>query len=80
MAGSAVCVEAWGLPGMLDILGRRALGGRCARDGMIVGHEESKGLCEQDKGVRKTKDSKNGLQLGVCLLSVVYLFMGRGLV
>lgn len=52
------------------------MGARCAREGMIVGHGESKGLCEQDKGVRKTKDPKNDLQLGVCLLSVVYLFMG----
>lgn len=43
---------------------------------MIVGRGESKGLCEQDKGVRKTKDPKNDLQLGLCLLSVVYLFMG----
>lgn len=62
---------------MLDIWGEGLWGalGRCAGKGMIVGHGESKGLCEQDKGVRKTKDPKNDLQLDVCVLSVVYLFM-----
>lgn len=61
---------------MLDMWGEGLWGGRCAREGMIVGRGESEGLCEQDKRVRKTKDSKNDLQLGLCLLSVVYLFMG----
>lgn len=59
-------------------MGRRALGGRCARDRIIVGHGEGKGLCERDKGVKKTKDSKSDLQLGACLLSVVYLLLGLG--
>lgn len=56
------------------------MGSRCAREEMIVGHGEGKGLCAQDEGVRKTKDSKNYLRLDVCLLSALclLLFMGLG--
>lgn len=43
------------------------------KEGVIVG------LCEQDEGVKKTKDSKNDLQLDVSLLSVVCLRLFTGL-
>jgi hypothetical protein len=59
---------------MLGIYEEKGLG---VGGAMCQGQDDSRawgkqGLFEQDQGLRKSKDSKNDVQVGVCLPSVVY--------